>query len=190
MRSLVANFLLSLSLVMAGCSESAKTEPTEGELILYDDELFPEENSRHLLDHTTIIAGDAVRLSEPAKVIVTYEIWQNGEIVQSYSSFSSSSTDKIIAFSVRPSINQAERLTLTVSTNNGSASHDLPKPASEYNSTTYGTIFMSETPLLPDQKQAVWSMVSTDEAETSLSEKGVKAAKWGLIIYVERDESK
>ncbi|WP_050180557.1 hypothetical protein [Domibacillus robiginosus] len=190
MRSLVTIFLLSLGLIMAGCSESAKTEPTEGKLILYDDELFPKEDSRHLLAHTAIIGGDAVRLSEPAKVMVTYEIWQNGKRIQSSGSFSSSSTNEIVAFSVRPSINQAESLTLTISTNNGSTSHGLPKPASRYNSTSYGTIFMSETPLLPGEKQAVWGMILTDEAETSLSEKGVKAAKWGLIIYVGRDEFK
>lgn len=130
----ITTVLLPLSLILAGCSQPAEKERAKRELILYDDELFPEEDSRHLLAHTTIIGGDAVRLSKPAKVIVTYEIWQNGKRVQSFNSFSSSSTDEIIAFSVRPSTNQVEKLTLTVSTNNGSASHDLPKPASRYNS--------------------------------------------------------
>lgn len=190
MRSLVATSLFSLSLIMAGCSELAKTDSTEGELILFDDDLFPEEDSRHLQSHTTILGGDAVRFNEPAKVMVTYEVWQNGERIQLANAFSSNSKDELIAFSVRPSTNQAEGLTLTTSNNNGAATFDLQKPAQKYNVTTYGTLFMNETPLLPNHKQAVWGIILTDEDKSSLSEQGIRDSKWGLIIYIERDESK
>ncbi|WP_050180569.1 hypothetical protein [Domibacillus robiginosus] len=124
MQLLVATFLFSLSLIPSGCSGSAKTDSTEGELLLIDDELLPEEDSRHLQSHTTILGGDAVRLNEPAKVIVTYEICQNGERIQLANAFSSNSKDELIAFSVRPSTNQAEGLTLTTSTNSGAAIFD------------------------------------------------------------------
>ncbi|MCP3760948.1 hypothetical protein NLX67_00880 [Domibacillus sp. A3M-37] len=185
--------MLAGGIMLAGCSEKTEKPASQNtqsdEWVVYGDELFSAEEQKRLGAHMDLLGGDAVRISGPAAVTASYELWQNGKIVEPGGTLSPTEKAENISFSIRPSAKANDKDTLTISYNDGNAVFATEISALPVESLAHGAIDLTGIDgmaIAPGEKKAVWGYAAVKVEDVSPgSEKELKQSPWGLIVYIE-----
>lgn len=179
-----------LSLLLFGCSidenETNETSPSKEVTVQASSLLDPDQTELKL--HLNWTGSGAVTFAKPADVVMSYELWQNGTVIDPGGTFPSVEPAESVSFALQPSAKALGKQTFSISFPNSAAmTTELPGLPTE--PVAHGAVQLlgiDEAIIQPGEKKAVWGYAATEIGKTSPGDEDeLKQSPWGLIVYVE-----
>lgn len=179
-----------LSLLLFGCSndenEINETSPPKEVTVQASSLLDPDQTELKL--HLNWTGSGAVTFAKPSDVVMSYELWQNGMVIDPGGTFPSVEPAESVSFALHPSAKALGKQTFSISFPDSAAmTTELPGLPTE--PVAYGAVQLlgiDEAIIQPGEKKAVWGYAATEIGKTSPGDEDeLKQSPWGLIVYVE-----